>query len=70
MGNTIVLGAITGVAIYITDILLAPVSSQSEMMFLFKFLIQGVVITAFVKNALIHVGKTDYLDSAVSTMGA
>jgi len=63
MGNTIIPGAITGVVIYISDILISPYTSTSDLMYLFKFVIQGMVVTAFVKGMIHYSVKQNYLSS-------
>lgn len=63
MGNTIVSGALTGVVIYISDILLNPFMATSELMYLFKFVIQGMIMVSFVRGLIVYQSKQNFMDN-------
>lgn len=63
MGNTIVGGALTGIVIYLTDVILTPYTSSSELMNMFKFILQGMIVTAFVKSMIVYSKKQSFLGS-------
>ena len=61
MGNTVVSGALTGIVIYITDVILTPYTNTSELMNMFKFILQGMIVTAFVKSVITYTKKQSFL---------
>ena len=63
MGNTIVSGALTGVVIYISDILLNPFTARSELTYLFKFVLQGMILVAFVRGLIVYQSKQSFLEN-------
>ncbi len=61
MGN-IVTGALTGVVLYVTDILLREATPAGGLMEMFKFIIQGMIVTAFVQAVSVYSKKKNYLN--------
>lgn len=62
MGN-IVTGALTGVVLYVTDIVLRESTPAGGLMEMFKFIIQGLIVTAFVQAVTVYSKKKTYVDS-------
>lgn len=63
MGN-IVTGALTGVVLYVTDIILREAAPAGGLMEMFKFILQGMIVTAFVQAISIYSKKKNYIDSS------
>jgi ABC-type enterobactin transport system permease subunit len=61
MGN-IVTGAVTGVVLYITDVVFREAVPSGGLMEMFKFIIQGMVVTAFVQAVTSYTRKKSYID--------
>jgi len=62
MGN-IVTGALTGVVLYVTDIILREATPAGGLMEMFKFILQGMIVTAFVQAITVYSKKRNYLGS-------
>lgn len=63
MGN-IVTGALTGVVLYVTDIILREATPAGGLMEMFKFIIQGLIVTAFVQAVTMYSKKKSLVDSS------
>lgn len=61
MGN-IVTGALTGVVLYVTDIILRESTPAGGLMEMFKFIIQGLIVTAFVQAVTVYSKKKSYIN--------
>ena len=62
MGN-IVTGALTGVVLYVTDIVFREAVPSGGLMEMFKFLIQGMVVAAFVQAVTVYSKKKSFIDN-------
>jgi ABC-type enterobactin transport system permease subunit len=62
MGN-IVTGALTGVVLYVTDIILREAAPSGGLMEMFKFILQGMIVTAFVQAITVYSKKKNYIDN-------
>ena len=60
MGN-VVTGALTGVVLYVTDMLLREATPAGGLMEMFKFILQGMIVTAFVQAVTVYSKKRNYL---------
>jgi hypothetical protein len=63
MGN-IVTGALTGVVLYVTDIVLREATPAGGLMEMFKFILQGMIVVAFVQATTVYSKKKNYIDSS------
>jgi len=56
MGNVVV-GSITGIVIYATDLLLREAVPSTGLMEIFKFILQGMIVVAFVQAVNVYQKK-------------
>jgi len=59
MGN-IVVGALTGVVLYVTDAILNEAVSGGGLMEMFKFILQGMIVVAFVQAVTVYSKKRQF----------
>lgn len=63
MGN-IVTGGLTGIVLYVTDVILRESVPSNGLMEMFKFILQGMIVTAFVQAITVYTKKRNYIDSS------
>ena len=64
MGN-IVTGALTGVVLYVTDVILREAAPSGGLMEMFKFILQGMIVVAFVQAVTVYSKKRQFEENGL-----